>query len=223
MTARHLLTLGDSFTYGEELENPIEQSWPSILAHKIGYRLVNLGTPGNSNPAICRQLLSHFAAGVEETPNLVVIGWSSPGRMEFGDMSGNFSVWPGNTGRLITKNRPWREELVKYINQYHSNDLLFEIYLQQVIMVQSFLKEHKIPYLMCNTVGNEYYKNSLLQKFGYYVPMIDKERFIGWSEEGMAEWTYGCAKGPRGHFLNEGHEVVANKIYDYLRTLSWVS
>jgi hypothetical protein len=37
------------------------------------------------------------------------------------------------------------------------------------------------------------------------------------------EWTYGTPRGPRGHFLEQGHEIVADKIYEYIRHLGWIS
>jgi hypothetical protein len=37
------------------------------------------------------------------------------------------------------------------------------------------------------------------------------------------EWTFGSDQGPKGHFLEQGHEIVANKIYEHIRHLSWIS
>jgi len=33
---------GDSHTYGEELENPAQESFPKILSEKLGHEFVNL-------------------------------------------------------------------------------------------------------------------------------------------------------------------------------------
>ena len=41
-----LYTVGDSFTYGQELPNPEQQAWPALLADRLGYRLINDGRPG---------------------------------------------------------------------------------------------------------------------------------------------------------------------------------
>jgi hypothetical protein len=39
----------------------------------------------------------------------------------------------------------------------------------------------------------------------------------------MAEWTRGVQKGPGGHFLDDGHKKVADKINEHIRHLGWVS
>ena len=219
----NILTLGDSFTYGEELASPGESGWPQQLANKLGASLINLGLPGNSNPAIVRQLLSHCTHTYNETPDLVVIGWSSPGRTEHSDISGNFNIWPGYSGNLFKEHHPWREDILSYINRYHNDDYLFETFLQQIILVQNFLANHKIPYLMLNTGGNEYYKNTFSKKFGYYSHLLNVDNFIGWPTVGMAEWVGKSPKGPNGHFLEDGHQIVAEKIYEYLGNSGRVS
>jgi hypothetical protein len=39
----------------------------------------------------------------------------------------------------------------------------------------------------------------------------------------MMEWTYRTPQGPGGHFLEQGHAIVADKIYEHIRNLSWIS
>jgi hypothetical protein len=205
----NILTLGDSFTYGEELQSPADSCWPNQLANKLSARLVNLGKPSNSNPAMVRQL--------------VIIGWSSPGRTEHSDIGGNYNIWPGYSGNMFKEFQPWREELLRYMNQYHNDEYLGEAFLQQIILVQNLLENRSIPYLMLNTVGSEYYKNNFVKKFGFYSHLLNVDNFIGWPGDGMAEWVGDSPKGPNGHFLEDGHQIVAEKIYEYLRNSGRVS
>lgn len=218
----NLLTLGDSFTYGEELDDRTA-AWPQLVANTIEYDLINLGEPANSNPGICRQLIDHFSAGIEDKPNLVIVAWSSPGRMEFSDITGHFSIWPGYSGRVWQENCPWRDTLLSYINQYHNDEYIYVKYLQDVILVQSFLQSQGVDYLMLNTVANEYYKNNFGKKYSYYEKLIDTTKFIGWPHYGMAEWTIRCPRGPGGHFLEKGHQQVAEKINEHIRNLGRLS
>ena len=51
-----LYTVGDSFTYGQELYNPEQQAWPVLLADRLGYRLINDGRPGVGNEYIVKQI-----------------------------------------------------------------------------------------------------------------------------------------------------------------------
>jgi hypothetical protein len=76
---------------------------------------------------------------------------------------------------------------------------------------------------MLNIVNNEYYRNTHRQTFDYLANAINKEKFMGWDEYGMAEITNGCKRGPGGHFLEEGHKKVANQLNEYIRNLGWLS
>ena len=215
-----LLTLGDSFTYGEELEDR-NQAWPQLVADTIGYDLTNLGQPANSNPGMCRQLIHYFAT--EQKPDLVIVAWSSPGRMEFSDEGGEFSAWPGSTIRKVFQQfHPWRDYLLEYINRHHNDEYLYVKYLKDIVFVQNFLANQSVKYVMLNTVANEHYRQTFYKKYQHYEKLIDQQRFLGWPTHGMAEWTVRVERGPGGHFLEEGHQRVANKINEHIRNLGWL-
>ena len=71
---------------------------------------------------------------------------------------------------------------------------------------------------MLNAFGNNNYR-----KNNTVVDQIDSTYYIGWPNETMMEWTYGTPQGPGGHFLEQGHQRVADKIYEHIRYLGWVS
>ena len=220
-----IVTAGDSFTYGEELTD-LQRAWPYVLGKKLNYDVVNLGRPACSNDRIFRLMFEYLIDFNNSKPDLVVIGWTSPGRMEFADDIGHYDVWPGYGGNLFTRDGcSWRQELVNYINTYHNSEYLHKKFLQQVIMMQSFLTSKNIRYVMLNTLQNEYYKQHPIKNpdRSDYFKEIDKTQFIGFNESGMIEWVEGCKKGPNGHFLEKGHEIVANQIYEHIRNLGWVS
>lgn len=52
MTKNRLVTFGCSLTYGQYLDNPKQQSWPSLLAEKLNLDVKNMGYPGSSNKRI---------------------------------------------------------------------------------------------------------------------------------------------------------------------------
>ena len=56
----HLVVNGCSFTYGQGIENPIQDAWPSLLAKRLGVPLVNLALPGQGNTAIYRRTMQYF-------------------------------------------------------------------------------------------------------------------------------------------------------------------
>lgn len=216
---KHILTVGDSFTYGEELDSPYD-AYPYRVADQINGEVVNLAKPGSGNTSMIRNVIQFV---IEENPvDLVIIGWTSPGRMEFSDANGTFDIWPGYSGRKYANFEPWRMDLLEYINKHHDPLYIYQQYLIDVIMIQSFLKQHGIKYLMLTTMANEYYHNIYHTKMLPLAGQVDSTYFAGWPSEGMSEWTQGCKKGPGGHFLKEGHKKVANKIYEHIKKLNWL-
>ena len=55
-----LYTIGDSFTYGEELPTPSTQSWPALLSNKLNYDLINCGKPGTGNNYIIKTAIKKY-------------------------------------------------------------------------------------------------------------------------------------------------------------------
>jgi hypothetical protein len=215
-----ILAVGDSFTYGDELGDR-ELAWPSVLANKLNGTVINKGQSGGSNDCIIRNCLECL---VSDDVDLVVIGWTSPGRSEFVDEKGYYDVWPGYAGKLvIEEDRLWRGDLVNYITQHHSSAAYYEKFLNQVLLMQGFLKSRNQKYVMLNTVQNEHYKRITPEKLAPHYNQVDNTHFIEFGTKGMAEWAYGLKQGPRGHFLEDGHMVVANKIYEHIRHLCWIS
>ena len=210
-----LVTFGDSFTYGEELEDR-SSAWPQQLANKLNYQLLNYGEPGTCNDSMLRKLIEFLSDPLESADvGLVIIAWSNPGRKEYADESGVFTIWPGATAIKFKKSQPWREQLVDYNNEYHNSRWLCENYLINVIAAQGILKERNIPYLMLDIMYNQYYKNLHLTQFTPMVNLIDTSRYIGWGNSGMAEWVGKVKRGAGGHFLEDGHRIVADKIYNH--------
>ena len=216
----NILTVGDSFTFGEELADR-NLAWPFLLGAQLGATVTNMARPGSGNKRMVRYVMEYIAEG--HSPDLVVIGWSSAGRMEFADKDGFFDVWPGYSGRMFSNEQPWRLELLEYINRHHNEEYLYRQYVLDVILLQNFLTLQDIKYIMIRAVGNEYYHNTYHKQTKLLNDLVDAKYYLGWPSQGMAEWTQGCPKGPGGHFLDAGHIKVANKLYEYIGNLGWFS
>lgn len=210
-----LLTLGDSFTYGEEL-NDKDLAWPNLIALQLGYNLTNLAEPGSGNTRMVRNLLEHV-----KDYDIVIIAWSHFARMEFADDCGIYDTWPGHTGIFFKDKLSYRTRLLEYISKHHNDSYLYRQYLINIILVQHYLKANNKKFIMLDAFGNTYTveRNSNQD----LVDQIDKELFLGWPNESMMDWTYNTTKGPNGHFLEDGHKRVADKIYEHIRHLGWVS
>jgi hypothetical protein len=76
---------------------------------------------------------------------------------------------------------------------------------------------------MIDAFGNHLWPQRLADDNQDLVKRIHTERFVGWPDASMQEIAGDCAYGPIGHFLEVGHERVADKIYEYIRNFGWVS
>jgi len=204
-----LYTVGDSFTYGQELPNPEQQAWPVLLADRLGYRLINDGRPGVGNEYIVKQTIKAVA---KHKPKLVVVAWTSCGRQEHDDEWGAYDIWPGCSGRVFDEDPKlqYRKELVKYITVNNNAGHEYRRWLRQVILLQSFLQNHSIDYIMCSAFDNQERYNANEE----YIGLIDHTKFVGWPTDGFVEWAYGTPHGPGGHPLEQGHKQIAEKIYE---------
>lgn len=211
---KQLLTVGDSFTYGDELTDRY-QAWPYKLADSLGYEVHNMGQSGCSNASILRRTIEEL---VINHYDLVVIGWTSPGRIEWKDDIGvAYDVWPGKPPEsLFFQDHPWRINLLNYISQHHNSAYLYQQYLIQAISLQSYCRSNNIAYRMIDVRYNDYYRKVGAQMHDSLAEQIDAKMFVGWGEFGMIELTKGCAMGPNKHPLNQGHERIANEIAKHI-------
>jgi phage anti-repressor protein len=208
-----LYTVGDSFTYGQELPNPEQQAWPVLLADRLGYRLINDGRPGVGNEYIVKQTIKAVA---KYKPELVVVAWTSCGRQEHADEWGAYDIWPGCSSRVFDEDPKlqYRKELIKYITVNNNAEHEYRRWLRQVILLQSFLQNHSIEYIMCNVFDNQHrFGKHYKDNQGYY-ELIDHTKFVGWPTDGFVEWAYDTPHGPGGHPLEQGHKQIAEKIYE---------
>ena len=212
---KHILAAGDSFTYGEELSDR-NVAWPYLVAAELGAAVTNTGIPSGGNTQITRNVIEHVLS--DNPPDLVLIGWTSPGRVEFCDDEGTFDIWPGYAGKWTHHDH--RSKLADYINRHHDAAYLYKQYITNIILLQTFLKYHNIKYLMMVVAGNEYYKNTFANEFIALRGKVDADYFVG-AGKGMAEWTYKLPQGPNRHFLDEGHRVVADKVLAKIKLMGW--
>ena len=207
-----LLTVGDSFTYGEELSD-LNNAWPFLLGNKLGYEILNLAKPGSGNTRMIRH-------AVEQINNydLIVIAWSHFARTELADENGFYDLWPGCSALPHKESSPWRSEVIDYYSKHHNDQYLYNQYLINIILIQQYLKFNNKKYIMLDTFGNNNYrKNDVIAN------QIDSTYYVGWPNKSLMEWTYNTPQGPGGHFLEHGHQIVADKIYEYIRHLGWIS
>ena len=207
-----LLTVGDSFTYGEELSDVTDNvtsskfAWPELLGSRLGWEVTNLAKPASGNSRMIRNVVNEI-----DNHEVFIIAWSHWARIEFADDIGIFDIWPGCSALPHEQPGPHRKTAIDYITRYHSDDYLIRQYLLNVELLETFLKYHKKKYIMLSAFGFPIRTNKTFTNY------------LGWPNETMMEWTYGTPQGPGGHFLEQGHAIVADKINEYIRHLGWIS
>ena len=207
-----LLAVGDSFTYGEELSD-LNNAWPYLLGNKLGYTVNNLAKPGSGNTRMIRHAVEQI-----DNYDLIVIAWSHFARTELADENGFYDIWPECSTLPHKEFSSWRSDVINYYSKHHNDQYLYNQYLINIILIQQYLKFNNKKYIMLDTFGNNNYR-----KNNTVVDQIDPTYYIGWPTTTMMEGTHGCPKGPGDHFLEQGHEVVADKIYEHIRHLGWIS
>ena len=104
-----LLTVGDSFTYGEELVDK-QMAWPFRLADKLNCEVTNLAKPGGGNSRMVRYVIENV-----NSFDLVIIAWSHFARIELADENGFYDLWPGRRSRFRGwRGRSWRGRVVAH-------------------------------------------------------------------------------------------------------------
>ena len=211
---KQLLTVGDSFTYGDELTDRY-QAWPYRLADQLNHEVHNMGQSGCSNTSILRRTLEELAINQYD---LVIVGWTNPGRIEWKDDIGiAYDIWPGYPQtKQFFQDHPWRIDLLNYISQHHNSAYLYQNYLIQAISLQSYCKAQGINYRMIGMKHNDYYRLVGAEIHDKLSAQIDTEMFVGWDKFGMIELTEAYPKGPGKHPLEKGHERIADEIAKYI-------
>lgn len=198
------IAIGCSFTYGEELEDRT-LAWPGLLGYD------NHGLKGASNEYIFRRAVEYASEATH-----MIIAWSDSSRHEVYTHKPVIAAQRYNkTTGIIQINSNWSQPwFAEYYKFYTDEEHQFLRTLTYMVALQDVLEANKVNYRYCSAFSNqilfEKYKNSTELK--PWFDRINKSKYIGWYNEGMVEWAYGMPCGPRGHPLEQGHKLIADKI-----------
>lgn len=210
---------GDSFTYGTGVDS--KDTWPSLLAEKLDLNLVNDAVPGGSNARVIRTTLAFLA---RHQPSLVVIAWSSFLRTEWP----SHGLEPQHLHEMDFGHSPiiqvqpnytkYRNNDLPAITQYYQNintNWAIDNYINQVLLLQSYLKYSKIQYVFMNALDNydaDVYRSSNKVK-------LVTEEFLGWPNQCFNQWFRKDQRLPDGHLNTDGHRVLAEKLYNHVKDI----
>lgn len=225
--------IGDSWTYGSELADPERYSWPAALSRLTGRTVINQGKEACGNTRIVKRVID---AAFNEDADIVIIAWTNPERKEL-FTNDVLNVWPGHP----KNNKVWplgyerenqyityQNDINKILTTCHCDKMerwATRQWYRDIILTQSLLEKQNKKYAMVSTFTpwNFDEKDSELKD------QIDFGRFIGYPVapeyyfETMSSWVKDCPAGPGHHPLQKGQQLIAEKIYEYIRNFGWVS
>ena len=126
-----ILVNGDSFTYGEELEND-QDSWPMLL----GVPVNNWAQPGYSNDAIIKTTVIAVENGRADH---AIIAWTTPNRIEV------------NGQHLTPSSHRKYGSICDHVFLDWDEDWAKTKFLTQVLMLDAYLRDRKVPYVFVRT------------------------------------------------------------------------
>jgi hypothetical protein len=211
--------IGDSFTYGEELSNREQDAYPYVLSRMLETTVTNLGKPATGNYRMVKRTMDIV---LNHKPKLIVIGWSDPARQEFADDISIVDLWAGRNYRNMQNSSDHRRDLIKYMTAYDVPGYYYTKWLRQIILLQSFCRANDVRCVMFNACNAEDWNRTYMAKHQDLVEHVDTTTFVGWPLSGSTEWCFKTPHGPGGHPLEQGHQIIANKIYEHIRNLGWL-
>lgn len=208
MRISHIVTNGCSFTEGNGLTNK-EQAWPYKLAHRLGLDVVNIGKGGSANDTILRRTYEYF---YEDIPNknypLYVIMFSAITRKE---------RWLEGKKSYATYNTHQKDPgSVDYVLNFN-----LEYHYRRSMIIKSALtnlfKIHNVPYIYALAIEslkvNEKItiQDSVINRSPTHYSILKNDKNdIG----DMYEVVEGLPLTPCGHWNEDGHQAVAQHIYN---------
>jgi lysophospholipase L1-like esterase len=223
---KKVLTVGCSFTYGEELTMPQSDAWPALIAKANNWQVINRGKGGGSNDRNIRIVIDE----IENNYDLIIVAWTTYDRFEINYTNNNGvakAIDPVDISITMAEKINFKWALDYYTN-HHDRFYSYQKWLRQIILLQSYLKQCNQKYIFCNTFGiwsdlRETSYKDFMPKLIELTKQVDGEYYVGWPEWGMLDWMGDCPKGPGGHPLELGHQRIAEHINEHIRNLGWVS
>jgi len=168
-------------------------AWPSLIPNTV-----NIATPGASNDHILISTVDY----IEKNKNIdqVIVAWTTPDRITI-------------SGKHLTPNSQRRYgELVDMVFKDWNTSWAWDRFRTSAKMLHGYLEHREIPHVFISTFGIP--AGSMSDSSWYW---------FGWATEGIIEWIGDCPRGPDGHPLELGHKRIADKVYEHIRNLGWVS
>jgi len=225
-----ILTLGDSFTFGAELSDlpspvagffgddyydqtshqtikmaPSGQAWPSLLATQLAQPVDNHSVIGGSNSRIFRRAISDSS---QKNYSLVICAWTQLSRIDIAYQDRECPAAANNP------KWPWMKNyFADHFSEFQEQQRL----LAQMLALQSYFKLRQLPYLFIKS-----FPIAFRQELNYLYNQLDLNYCVSW-DSSMTGLTARLPRGRHGHFLEDGHKVVADVIFEAMSSLNMLT
>ena len=131
---KKLYTIGDSWTYGDELENPETECYPYLLSQSFNCELINKAICGGPNDWMFRKTIEWVCSQENLDGVAIIVGWSSVNRREE-----NYKIYHG----------AYQDDGIdKFIfTKLYNDELAHYKSICYMVTLQEFLKSKNIKYL----------------------------------------------------------------------------
>ena len=229
-----LWATGCSHTFGDDLEDK-SQAWPYQLAKLLNLDCKNNAMSGSSNERVVYQTLK------ANRSDLFVISWTYIQRFTRYKSDNNFEINfnPHGIHRDLSNKYYYKEYTKLHYKHWYNELYSFKIWLQQIVLLQSFLEKNNQLYCMVNGTHNNlnrwickkenFFKNvkelinfdlmnddqifDAWNEIQKYHSLINKETFFDIENYYLTQYCSTYPVGPTGHLLEDGHKKIAEDLY----------
>ena len=227
-----ILSFGDSWCYGFELDKPETQCYTHLLSEKINSDYINYGLNGNSFSKITNEILTE---GINKSDFILVC---IPPDIRFigEDKNGNliplYSDDSVNSCEFIQKQMDYYKEVITDYKNFNSYFQLLNLYT-----LQNYLSDLQVNFLFFVNYGNIDYKFKFNGKIDKSNFLINKSltNFLGGNDLTLTpsklntdniEASIFKGKYFKGNFNHPnilGHEKIADLIYNNSKFQKWLT
>ena len=212
----HLVVNGCSYTYGHGIDDPIVDSWPAIIAERLGVPIVNLAIPGQGNDAIFRRTMQYFYKDLlHDSKPFYIHAYTQSSRKECYLLEGNapHQYWIVDGQGQISN---LEKEIILNSDDHYYN-LLEQHKFHIWASINNLLDANNVPHLMSDYMpATASHVKEFEEK---YETIIKNELYIHSGKlQNFNEVTQDFEKTPCLHETNEGHKHLADHIWKEIET-----
>lgn len=232
-----LYFIGCSHTFGDDL-NDRSMAWPGIIAQNLACEYLNDAVSGGTNDRILYKTIQNV-----EKFDKFYIAWTFTSRFTRYRSDNNHDVNfnPQLKHTLYGTASEFNDYGHLHYKFWHNELFSFKLWLQNIILLQRFLKSIHKSFVMINASSNfvdrwtvDWNKfndsvKSLLcfdtmtdqqlyhehQEIQTLLTQIDFDHFYGWNNWWITKLCQQYPVGPTGHLLAQGHNAVAKYILEH--------